>query len=66
MVWPLENILHPIQKWELVVNQAVFLLVNWCELIYLYCNYYWHKSLIKNQLNIQDELLISTVSYIGF
>lgn len=31
---------HPVLKWQLVVNQGVFLAVNWLEMIYLYGNYY--------------------------
>jgi len=55
-----------IEKFRLTTNEMVFLIVNWIELAYMY--YVWKQlsKINQDQLNIKNELLLTTVSWIIF
>lgn len=48
------------------MNQVVFEVVNWAELVYLYYTTRRCMMLKQDQLNIKNELIITTLSWIGF
>ena len=48
------------------MNQFVFLFVNWLELAYMYSVWRRLQNINQNQLNIKNELLLSTISWILF
>jgi len=53
-------------KYQVTTNQIMFYLVNWMELAYIY--YVWKqlKKINQDQLNIKNELMLITWSWIIF
>jgi uncharacterized membrane protein len=55
-----------IKKYKLTTNQVIFEVVNWAELVFLYFTTRRCMLLKQDQLNIKNELIITTLSWIGF
>jgi len=57
---------HDIVKYQITINNILFLFVNWLELAYLYYTWLKLKRLKEDQLNIKNEIKYITFWWILF
>lgn len=57
---------YSIIKYQITINEIVFLFVNWLELAYLYYTWMKLKRVKQDQLNIKNEIQLITIWWIGF
>jgi CRISPR/Cas system type I-B associated protein Csh2 (Cas7 group RAMP superfamily) len=50
----------------LTYNSIWFLLVNYAELLYMYKQYRGLRKVQVNEMNIKDEMIVTTLSWILF